>query len=121
MIDHPTVFIVDDVELSCQTLAASLQGLELRSETFESADKFLRSYDPRRPGCMLIDLRMPGMSGLELLERLAACESRIPAVMLCCYGEVRSVVQAMKLGAVDFLEKPYRLAELRETIWKALQ
>jgi two-component system response regulator FixJ len=104
MIDQPTVFIVDDDELTCQTLAATLQGMELRSETFESADKFLQNYDPRRPGCILIDLRMPGMSGLELLERLAACESRIPAVMLSCYGEVRSVVQAMKLGAGNNLE-----------------
>ncbi len=121
MIDQPTVFIVDDDELTCQTLAATLQAMELRSETFESADKFLQNYDPRRPGCMLIDLRMPGMSGLELLARLASYETRIPAVMLSCFAEVRSAVQAMKLGAVDFLEKPYRLAELRETIWKALQ
>ena len=97
-----------------------MQSVGLPVETFPNAEAFLSECDARRPGCLLLDIRMPGMSGLELQERLSAEEIRMPVIVISAYGDVEKVVRAMKSGAVDFVKKPYKgnllLARTREAL-----
>ncbi len=118
---NSTVFIVDDDPAVRQGLAMLVKSMQLQAECFASAQEYLQVSDPDRPGCLLIDVRMPGMSGLELLDRLAARGVHLPAIMISAYGDVPMVVRAMKSGATDFLEKPCRDHELWEAIQSALQ
>jgi FixJ family two-component response regulator len=115
-----TVFIVDDEPEVRKSLATVVKLMGLESHCLDSARAFLAVYDPARPGCLLVDLRMPEVSGIELLERLAQRRWRIPAVMLSGFGDVPAAVRAMKCGALDFLEKPYSLDSLRQSILRAI-
>jgi FixJ family two-component response regulator len=90
-------------------------------KTFSSAESFLESYDPRSAGCVLIDLRLGGMSGLELQEQLVARGSTLPVIIISAYADVRTTVHLMRNGAVTVLEKPYQADELAETIRLALE
>ncbi len=103
---QPTVFLVDDDEAVRDALGGLIEAAGLVVEAYASADAFLDAYRPERPGCLLLDVRMPDMSGLELQEHLAAREVRIPIIFLTGHGDIPMSVRALKAGAEDFLEKP---------------
>lgn len=116
----PTVFIVDDDESMRESLAWLIRSVHLEAETYASAIAFLESYDPSRPGCLISDIRMPGLSGLELQERLRLMSAKIPTMMITGYADVGSAVRAMKAGAMDFLEKPVCNQVLLDRIQEAI-
>ena len=116
-----TVFIIDDDPAVRQSLMVLMRAMRLKAEAYESAQQFLDAFDPSRPGCLLLDVRMPGMSGLGLLEQLGREEIPLPAIVMSAYGDVPMVVRAMKAGALNFLEKPCRDQELWEAIQEALK
>jgi FixJ family two-component response regulator len=116
----PTVFIVDDDPALRKSLAWLAESVDLAAETFESAAAFLEDFKDDRPGCIVCDIRMPGMSGLDLQERLRAMGSNIPLIILTGYGDVTTAVRAMKAGASDFLEKPVSDQVLVEQIQRAI-
>ena len=104
----PTVFVIDDDLAIRKSLSLLVQSVKLPVESFETAQEFLDVYDPSRSGCLVLDLRMPGLSGLELQQRLAARSIRIPIIFISGHGDLASAVGAMRAGALDFLEKPIR-------------
>ncbi len=115
-----TVFIVDDDEADRDSLTALLETCGLRVRAYGSARDFLDSFVPPRKGCLLLDLRLPEISGLELLGRMAKEGASLPVILVTAYGDVPTAVRAMKLGAIDFIEKPYTdeaiLASVRAAI-----
>jgi two-component system response regulator DctR len=116
----PTVFVVDDDEAvrdSIQELAASV-GLTV--ETFASAADYLATFDPGRPGCLVLDVRMARMSGLALQAKLDEMGARIPIVFISGHGDVPTAVEALRAGALTFVQKPYREQELLDSINEAL-
>jgi RNA polymerase sigma factor (sigma-70 family) len=108
----PTVFVVDDDPGVLNSVQLLLRSVGLNAETFSSAHEFLEAYDPERPGCLLLDVRMPGMSGLDLQERLDSMGSTLPIIFVTAHGDVPMAVRAVKAGAVDFIQKPFRDQEL---------
>lgn len=102
-----TVFIVDDESALRNSLRWLLESIRLCIETFDSAESFLASYTPDRAGCLVLDVRMPGMSGLELYELLLERRSTLPVIFITGHGDVPMAVSALKKGAVDFIEKPF--------------
>lgn len=118
-IHKPRVFLVDDDAAIRRTLTKALIRRDIEVECFESAQAFLSAYDGQ-PGCLVLDLTMPGMSGLELQQELARAEMSIPIVFISGQADVPKSVEAIKAGAVDFLEKPFVLDELFERIEEAL-
>jgi two-component system response regulator FixJ len=117
---EPTVFIVDDDPSVLKGLCLLMTSVKLNVETYSSAQEFLDSYNPDRPGCLLIDMRMPGISGLELQEILQSRNIFIPTIFITGYGEVMDAVQAMKKGAIDFIEKPFNSQYLLDQVHKAI-
>jgi two-component system, LuxR family, response regulator FixJ len=115
-----TVFVVDDDEQVRESLAALVQSAGFDFHSFASGSEFLESYVPDGPACLVLDLRMPQMSGLEVVEALAARNLRLPVIMISGHGDIPAAVAAMKSGAIDFLEKPYRGAALLESIRRAV-
>lgn len=118
---QPTVFIVDDDRAARRALGALLESMRFSVEAFASARQFLASYDPPRPGCLLLDLRMPRGGGLELLERLRREKIRPPVIFVSACGDVPTVVRAMKAGAVNFLEKPCQDRQFHEAVQEAFK
>jgi two-component system, LuxR family, response regulator FixJ len=118
---EPTVFIIDDDPAVRQALTVLVRSMRLRAESYASAQQFLDAFDPMRPGCLLLDVRMPGISGLELLEQLSRSDIHMPAIVMSAYGDVPMVVRAMKAGALNFLEKPCRDQQLWEAIQEGLR
>ena len=116
-----SVFIVDDDEAIRDSLAWLLEGTGLRVRTFASAEAFLGAYRPECPSCLVLDIRMPGMSGMELQDRLLARGIRIPLIFITGHGDVPMAVAALKKGAIDFIEKPFNDQALVALIDKALQ
>jgi FixJ family two-component response regulator len=116
-----TVFVVDDDERFLVSLSRLLNSAGLSVQTFASAKEFLDTVRPDAPSCLVLDLRMPGMSGLEMQERLAAEGNTIPIVFLSGHASFQAGVRAMKTGAVDFLAKPCNDVELIATIERALK
>ncbi len=116
-----TVFIVDDDLEVRQALALLLESVGLDSETFGSADEFLQRFDPERPGCLILDVRMPGMSGLELQSRLAEEAFHPPVIIVTGHGDVPMAVRAVQAGAVDFIEKPFNDQALLDSVHRALE
>ena len=116
----PTLFVVDDDPDMRASLSELAQSVSLPVRTFGSAPEFLAAYD-NDPGCVLADLRMPGMTGLEMQSRLHASGAVIPLIFITAYGDVRTAVRAIKFGAMDFVEKPIAGAELLELIHAAIQ
>ncbi|AGA91064.1 response regulator [Thioflavicoccus mobilis 8321] len=104
---EPIVFVVDDDEAMRTSLKWLIESVGLRVHTFGSAEEFLAAYYPGRAGCLLVDVRMPGMSGLELQARLAKSELCLPVIIITGHGDVAMAVRAMKAGALDFIEKPF--------------
>ena len=115
-----TVFIVDDDEPVRDAIAMLLETVGITNETFANAQEFLAAYDNKRQGCLVLDIRMPGMSGLELQDRLIASNAPIPIVFITGHGDIPMAVEAMKKGAVDFIRKPFRDQELLDRIHEAL-
>ena len=118
---EPTVFIVDDDEQVRRSLSFLIASAGLKAETFASAEELLAAYDPRWPGCILLDIRMDGMGGLELQSELQARGIRIPIIIISGFADVPSVVRAVKNGAVDVLEKPFQDEALLERVQAAIQ
>ncbi|MFM7066850.1 MAG: response regulator FixJ [Gammaproteobacteria bacterium] len=116
-----TVFVVDDDEAVRTSLRLLLKSVGLPVETCASAQEFLDRFDADRPGCLVLDIRMPGMSGLELQERLNAMHAMIPVVFITGHGDVPMAVEAMQHGAVDFIQKPFRDQDLLDRINQALE
>ena len=117
---EPTVFVVDDDERARKSVCALVCSLGVRAEAFSSAEEFLGRYRPGDPGCLVTDIRMLGMSGLDLQDRLAEQGIRLPVIVLTAYPRTRSTVRAMKAGALTLLEKPYDEEELWDAIRRAL-
>uniref|UniRef100_UPI0025D65A2B response regulator FixJ n=1 Tax=Thiohalocapsa sp. TaxID=2497641 RepID=UPI0025D65A2B len=116
-----TVFVVDDDQAMRSSLQWLIESMGMRVETYDSAQAFLDAFYPGRAGCLLLDVRMPGMSGLELQAYLAKREHRIPVIIITGHGDVSMAVKAMKNGAVDFIEKPFDDEALIVSIRNALQ
>ena len=117
----PTVFIVDDDEAVRNSLRLLVKSVGLTAAALVSAQEFLASYDPLQPGCLLLDVRMPGMSGLELQQRLNLLGAVIPVIFITGHGDVPMAVEAMQQGAFDFLQKPFRDQDLIDRIQRALE
>jgi two-component system response regulator FixJ len=120
MSDTVTVFIVDDDDAVRDSLQTLLEVEGYRTEAFSSALAFLEAYDVRRRGCLLADVRMPDMSGLELQEILNQRRSPLPVIIITGHGDVPMAVRAMKAGAVDFIEKPFSDTTLLDGVRRAL-
>lgn len=117
---QPTVFLVDDDEPVRQAVSLLLRSAGLPCETFASGDEFLAAFDPARPGCLVVDMRMPGMSGLDLQARLQEAGHAIPVIVITGHGDVPAAVRALKQGAVDFIEKPFNEQILLDAVNKAV-
>jgi len=115
-----TVFVIDDDQAMRNSLKWLIESVGVPVESFGSADEFLAQYYPGRAGCLVLDVRMPGMSGLELLEYLAEKSIHIPAVIITGHGDVPMAVRAMKSGAIDFIEKPFNDEALLDAIRRAI-
>ncbi len=119
--DEPTVIVVDDDTQSRKSVEFLLRTIYVDVQAFASADKFLSDVDATKPACLILDVRMPGMSGLDLQKRLCEARAPISIIMLTAHAEVSMVVRAMKAGAVDFLEKPYSPQTLLDRVHQALE
>jgi len=116
----PVVWIVDDDEAMRSSLKWLIESVGMRVESHDSANAFLQAHYPGRFGCLLLDVRMPGMSGLELLEHLREQQMIPPTIIITGHGDVPMAVRAMKNGAVDFIEKPFNDEVLLDSIRRAL-
>jgi len=116
----PTVFIVDDESAVRESLRWLIEAVSLPVRTFESAESFLSSLDPRAHGVVLLDIRMPGMSGLDLLDRFVPHPVALPVIVLTAHADVEMAVQAMRAGAFDMLEKPFKSDVLVDRVRRAL-
>jgi two-component system CheB/CheR fusion protein len=117
----PAIYVVDDDSHICEALRSVLEDEGRTVKDFGSCEAFLEAYRPGREACLLIDAYLPGMSGLELLQRLRDADDRLPAIMITGYGDVPMAVQAMKAGASDFIEKPINRSELLASVERALE
>jgi len=116
----PTVFVVDDDDAVRGSLRLLLKSVGISAVAYASAPEFLASYDAEQPGCIVLDVRMPGMSGLELQEQLNRRGAMIPVIFITGHGDIPMAVEAMQQGAFDFLQKPFRDQELLDRIQRAL-
>jgi len=114
------VFVVEDDAPLRESLQDLLRSVGLRVAAFASAQEFLHSKRPEVPGCLVLDVRLPGLSGLELQQRLAEADIEIPIIFITGHGDIPMSVRAMKAGAVEFLTKPFRDQELLDAIQQAL-
>lgn len=118
---EPTVFIIDDDEAYRDSVRELMSSVGLATEVYCSALDFLPVFDATRPGCLVLDVRMARMSGLALQEHLLAIGARIPIVFISGHGDIAMAVKAVKDGAVDFVQKPYREQQLLDAIDEALR
>jgi len=117
----PIVFVVDDDAAVRNSLRLLVKSVGLTATALASAQEFLASYDPLQPGCLVLDVRMPGMSGLELQQRLNLRGAVLPVIFITGHGDVPMAVEAMQHGAFDFLQKPFRDQDLMDRIQRALE
>jgi FixJ family two-component response regulator len=117
----PIVYVVDDDHAMVESLSWMIESVGLRVKTYTGAQEFLEDYRPEQHGCLLLDVRMPGMSGPELQAKLNALGAEIPIVFISGHGDVPLAVRVMKAGAADFLTKPFNDQLLLESINKALR
>jgi len=116
----PTVFVVDDDDLVRASIQGMLKSVGLRSEAFGTAQEFLRSKRPDGPSCLVLDVRLPGVNGLDFQRELVDAGIRIPIIFVTGHGDIPMTVKAMKSGAVEFLTKPFRDQDLLDAIHQAL-
>jgi FixJ family two-component response regulator len=121
MSGEATVYIVDDDPAIIRALAELVKLVGLQWKAFSSADEFLASYKADGPGCIVLDVRMPGLSGMELQRTLVNNGVTLPVIIITGHADVRMAVEAMKMGAVEFLEKPFRMQELCDNVQKAVR
>ena len=117
----PTVFVVDDDDLVRAAIQGMLKSVGLRSETFGTTEEFLRCQRPDGPSCLVLDVRLPGVSGLDFQRELVDAGFRIPIIFITGHGDIPMSVNAMKTGAVDFLTKPFRDQEMLDAVTRALE
>lgn len=117
---EPIIFVVDDDSDMRRSLSWLLESIGLPVRTFDSAEAFLEAGVEQEPGCLLLDVRMPGMGGIRLLDTLKARQSPLPVIMLTGHGEIPMAVQTMKSGAFDFLEKPSSHQAILDCVQAAL-
>jgi FixJ family two-component response regulator len=118
----PTVFVIDDDESVCAAIQGLLKSVGLRSETFGTPQEFLRGKRPEGgPSCLVLDVRLPGVNGLDFQRELADAGVRIPIIFITGHGDIPMTVKAMKSGAVEFLTKPFRDQDLLDAIHQALE
>lgn len=121
MLEIPSIiYVVDDDADSRESLVYLLQTVGLGVQAFGSADEFLLAWDVNQPGCLVSDVRMPGMSGLDLFEKLAAAGSQMPVIFMTAFADVPMAVRALKSGAAEFVEKPFHAQTMLERIQRAL-
>jgi FixJ family two-component response regulator len=116
----PVVVVVDDDPATRTSLRLLLKSLGLTAVIYESAAAFLAAFDPQQPGCLLLDIRMPIMSGLQLQQLLHERGNIAPVIFLTGHGDISMAIEAMRQGAFDFLQKPFRPQELLDRVRKAL-
>jgi FixJ family two-component response regulator len=116
----PTVFVIDDDTLVRASIQGLLKSVSLRSEAFATARDFLRSERPDGPSCLILDVRLPGVNGLDFQRELADADISIPIIFITGHGDIPMSVKAMKSGAVEFLTKPFRDQDLLDAIHQAL-
>ena len=116
----PTIFVIDDDAAVRASIQGLLKSVGLRSETFGTAQEFLRSKRPDGPSCLILDVRLPGVNGLDFQRELADGGFRIPIIFITGHGDIPMTVKAMKSGAVEFLTKPFRDQDLLDAINQAL-
>ena len=117
----PTVFVVDDDSSIREALRSLILSVKLRVETFSSAQEFLRHDRPDGPACLVLDVRLPGLDGLELQQQLIRDRAHLPIIFMTGHGDIPMSVQAMKAGAVEFLTKPFRERHLLRAIEQAIE
>jgi FixJ family two-component response regulator len=117
----PIVFVVDDDSSMREALSDLIASVGLLVEAFKSAREFLKHNRPDAPGCLVLDVRLPGLSGLDLQRELIRSEAPIPIIFLTGHGDIPMSVRAIKEGAVDFLTKPFRDQDLLDAIQRALE
>ncbi len=118
---EPIVHVIDDEADVRQALALLLRSVGLASRVYASAQDFLAQYRPGPPGCLVIDVRLPGMSGLELQERLAQLGVALPVILMTAHGDIPMAVRAMRAGALDFIEKPFHDQLLLDRIHEGIR
>jgi len=116
----PTVFVIDDDDLMRTAIQGMLKSVGLHSETFGTPQEFLRSNRPETPSCLVLDVRLPGVNGLDFQRELSDAGVRIPIIFITGHGDIPMTVKAMKSGAVEFLTKPFRDQDLLDAINQAL-
>ncbi|MBK8814576.1 MAG: response regulator transcription factor [Methylococcaceae bacterium] len=118
---QPFVFIVDDDDAVRDGLSMVIETVGLACQTFDSAESFLETYKPGTPGCLVLDMNMPGMNGDELQSELISRNIRLPIIFLTAFGDIPTSVRTIKAGAVDFLTKPVQIKQLIDRIQTELQ
>ncbi|MBE0591733.1 MAG: response regulator transcription factor [Gemmatimonadales bacterium] len=118
---EPLVYVVDDDVAVLDAIRLLLRSVDIRAETYASAADFLAAFDPEQPGCLVLDIRMPGMSGIELQERLRDMSAMIPIVFVTAHGDIPMAVQAVRAGALDFIPKPFRDQDLLDRVQQAIE
>jgi FixJ family two-component response regulator len=116
----PTVFVIDDDKAIRSAIKNLLESIGLRAEVFSTPREFLKAEPRDKPGCLVLDVRLPGASGLDFQRELAKAKVEIPVIFITGHGDIPMSVQAMKAGAVDFLTKPFRDQDLLDAIQKAI-
>jgi FixJ family two-component response regulator len=117
----PMVFVVDDQQAVRDSLRWLLESIGIPVRDYPTAEAFLRDYEPAQPGCLILDVRMPGMSGLDLQEELARRGIELPTIVITAHAEVPMAVRAVKAGAVDFIQKPFSHELLLDRVKHALE
>lgn len=118
---QPIVFVVDDDQAVRDSLRWLVESIGVKVQTYASAPEFLADYNPDQPGCIILDVRMPGMSGLDLHERISRDEPSLPIIFITGHGDVPMAVRAMKAGAVDFIAKPFNDQALLDRIQQGIE
>jgi FixJ family two-component response regulator len=117
----PTVFVIDDDASVREALSSLIRSVGLRAEIFPSAQEFLRHGRPDTPACLVLDIRLPGLNGLELQQRLIGDRVRLPIIFITGHGDIPMSVRAIKAGAVEFLTKPFHERDLLRAITQAIE
>lgn len=118
--EQATVFIVDDEPVARRAVSLLARSVGLAAESYPSAQEFLAGYDPQKLGCLVLDMRMPGMTGMQLQRELASRSVQLPIIFLTAHGEIPSATAALRAGAVDFIPKPFSSEVLLERIHEAI-
>ncbi len=121
MNQEPSVFIVDDDEQVRSALTLLMESVGLNSESFSSGQEYLDQFDTSKPGCLILDVRMPGISGLDLQARLSAEKIHPPIIIITGHGDVPMAVRAVTAGAVDFIEKPFNNQSMLDNVHRAIE